>query len=72
MSSEQSINIKSIETPTVDITENDVIVKTKPRVDINHLLSKLREKEKSQKKENLFFFGLVGTVVIITGIIASL
>tara|TARA_B110000003_G_C16597172_1_gene514184 strand:- start:255 stop:473 length:219 start_codon:yes stop_codon:yes gene_type:complete len=72
MSSEQSINIKSIETPTIDITENDVIVKTKPRVDINHLLSKLREKEKSQKKENLFFFGLVGTVVIITGIIASL
>jgi hypothetical protein len=72
MSSEQSINIKSIETPTIDITENDAIVKTKPRVDINHLLSKLREKEKSQKKENFLFFGLVGTVVIITGIIASL
>ena len=54
-----------------DLNKNPIPHSLK-RVNINHLLSKLREKEKSQKKENLFFFGLVGTVVIITGIIASL
>ena len=42
------------------------------RVDINVLLSKVRDDEKKQKKENLVFFGLVASVVVITGIIASL
>ena len=42
------------------------------RVDINNLLSKVRDDERKQKKENLVFFGLVASVVVITGIIASL
>ena len=42
------------------------------RVDINDLLSRAREDEKKQKKENLVFFGLVASVIVITGIIASL
>ena len=42
------------------------------RVDINDLLSRVREDEKKQKKENLIFFGLVAAVVTVTGIIASL
>tara|TARA_B100000378_G_C18005872_1_gene398882 strand:- start:46 stop:270 length:225 start_codon:yes stop_codon:yes gene_type:complete len=42
------------------------------RVDINHLMSKVRDEEKKQRKENLIFFGLVSSVVVITGIIASL
>ena len=42
------------------------------RVDINVLLSKVRDDEKKQKKENLVFFSLVASVVAITGIIASL
>ena len=42
------------------------------RVDINDLLSRVRDNEKKQKKENLFFFGLVASVIVITGIIASL
>ena len=42
------------------------------RVDINVLLSKVRDDEKKQKKENLVFFGLVASVIVITGIIASL
>ena len=41
------------------------------RVDINHLMSKVRDEEKKQRKENLIFFGLVSSVVVITGIIAS-
>ena len=42
------------------------------RVDINDLMSRVRDDEKKQKKENLFFFGLVASVIVITGIVASL
>ena len=42
------------------------------KVDINDLLSRVREDEKKQKKENLVFFGLVASIIVITGIIASL
>ena len=42
------------------------------RVNINNLLSKVRADHKKQKKENLVFVGLIGSIVVITGIIASL
>ena len=42
------------------------------RVDINYLLSKVRSEQKKERNENLIFFGLVSSVVVITGIIASL
>ena len=42
------------------------------RVDINDLISRARDNEKKQKKENLVFFGLVASVIVITGIVASL
>ena len=42
------------------------------RVDINDLLSRAREDERKQKKENLVFFGVVASLIAITGIIASL
>ena len=42
------------------------------RVDINNLMAKVREEERKQKKENLVFFGLISSVIVITGIIASL
>ena len=42
------------------------------RVDINDLLSRVRNDEKKQRKENLVFFSLVASVIVITGIIASL
>ena len=42
------------------------------RVNINNLMSKVRADYKKQKKENLVFVGLIGSVVVITGIIASL
>ena len=42
------------------------------RVDINDLMSRVRDDEKKQKKENIVFFSLVATVLIITGVIASL
>ena len=42
------------------------------RVDINDLLSRARDDEKKQKKENLVFFGWIASVIVITGIVASL
>ena len=41
------------------------------KVDINDLISKVRDDEKKQKKENLVFFSLIASVIVITGIIAS-
>ena len=41
------------------------------RVDINNLLSKVREEKNKEKKENLIFLGLICGVVAVTGIIAS-
>ena len=42
------------------------------KVDINHLLSRVRDEKKKERKENLLFLGLIGSVIAITGIIASL
>jgi hypothetical protein len=72
MSSEQSINIKAIQTGNIEIDSKNTTEKINDRVDINSLLIKLREKEKLQKKENLLFFGLVGLVIFIIGIISFL
>ena len=51
---------------------NEYRTENSGRVNINNLMSKVREGHKKQKKENLVFVGLIGSVVVITGIIASL
>ena len=51
---------------------NEYSTKNSARVNINNLMSKVRASHKKQKKENLVFVGLIGSVVVITGIIASL
>ena len=42
------------------------------KVDINLLLSKVRQEKNKEKKDNYIFLGLVCGVVAVTGIIASL
>ena len=42
------------------------------KVDINILLNKVRYEKKRERKENLLFLSLIGSVIIVTGIIASL
>tara|TARA_B100001173_G_scaffold49670_1_gene40380 strand:+ start:339 stop:527 length:189 start_codon:yes stop_codon:yes gene_type:complete len=42
------------------------------KVDINHLLSRVRDEKKKERKENLLFLSLIASVIVITGIIASL
>ena len=58
MSSEQSLNTENIPHDTVNFEgkNQNISKKTTIRVDINSLLVKLREKEKSQRQENLLFF----------------
>ena len=73
MSSEHSINNQSIETPNdLDLNINNAQEKMPNRVNINSLLSRVREKEKKERKENIVIASLVGTVIVVTGIIASL
>tara|TARA_B100001248_G_C27165995_1_gene355706 strand:- start:38 stop:226 length:189 start_codon:yes stop_codon:yes gene_type:complete len=42
------------------------------KVDINDLLSRVRDEKKKERKENLLFLSLIASVIVITGIIASL
>ncbi len=51
---------------------NESRTENSERVNINNLMSKVRASHKKQKKENLVFVGLIGSIVVITGIIASL
>ena len=46
--------------------------KTKNRVDINDLLNKVRLAQKKEKMESTIFFGLIATVIVVTGIIVSI
>ena len=67
------INNHTVEdTKNVGMKVDESQTKSSARVNINNLMSKVRADHKKQKKENLVFFGLIGSVVIITGIIASL
>ena len=42
------------------------------KVDINVLMDRVREEKKKEKKENIIFLSLIGSVILITGVIASL
>ena len=46
--------------------------KTKNRVDINDLLNKVRLAQKKERMESTIFFGLVATVIVVTGVIVSI
>ena len=71
MSGEQLSTGNTIKTHEAGSGEKVVHSKTHGRVDINTLMNKVRQQEKKQKKENLIFFGLISSVIIVTGIIAS-
>ena len=53
-------------------TEPQRIKKKGQKVDINILLNRVRGEEKKERKENLLFLSLIASVIIVTGIIASL
>jgi hypothetical protein len=73
MSSKQLFNNYLIKTPNrIDLKLDHSETNISSRVNINHLLLKVREEKKKQKKENLILLSLVSSVVVITGIVASL
>ena len=53
-------------------TEPQTIKNKDQKVDINILLNRVRGEEKRERKENLLFLSLIASVIIVTGIIASL
>ena len=68
-------NIMSSEQPSLNIStaklDNDFNKKKFNKVDINHLLAKVRVEEKKTKKDNLIFLGVISTVIVVTGIIVA-
>ena len=72
MSGEQITN-SSVETQTLEGELHSLKNSSqKKRVDINVLLNKVRLAQKKEKMESTIFFGLVATVIVITGIIVSI
>ena len=72
MSSEQSYQTKRFNSQQILYQEKQPIIKTTSKVNINDLFLKLKERESKKKKENLVFLGLLGSVLIVSGVIASL
>ena len=68
MSGEYASNIGTV---TLNDTKKNT-KKSAKKVDINILLSKIRDDQKKEKFENTVLFGLVAAVVVVTGIIISL
>ena len=56
---------------TAKVLNKTPIDRSSKRVDINDLLSKVRQEKVKEKKENYIFLGLICAVVAVTGIIAS-
>ena len=72
MSGERIIEADQVKTQSnIDLASKSPSKITK-RVDINKLLSRVRSEERKQKKENLVFFGVISSIIVATGIIASL
>ena len=63
--------LMSVEQLTAKELNKTPIVHSSKKVDINLLLSKVRQEKNKEKKENYIFLGLICGVVAITGIIAS-
>ena len=73
MSTEQmSSNFTNSQTIGYDDEEKILKKKDLHKVDINVIMDRVREEKKKEKKENLIFLSLIGSAIMITGIIASL
>ena len=71
MSGERIIEADQVKTQSNIHVASKSPSKITKRVDINKLLSRVRSEERKQKKENLVFFGVISSVIVATGIIAS-
>ena len=73
MSTEQmSTNLTHSQAIGYDDEKKTLKNKNLHKVDINVLMDRVREEKKKEKKENIIFLSLIGSVIVITGVIASL
>ena len=64
----ETLTVKvSHRTPEIEIKKS-----RRHRVDINNLLSKVRQEKNKKKRENYIFLGLACGAIVVTGVIASL
>ena len=70
MSTEKIINTDT-QNLTGLTTLKTVVSKRAARVDINHLLARVRKEKEDENKINLVFFGLFLAVVIVAGVILT-
>ena len=71
MSSEKIINTN--EKNQMPLNISDVVVKkTTGRVDINHLIARVRKEQSDENKSNLIFISLFVALILIVGILLSL
>ncbi len=57
---------------TTNYSTTNKTAKINGRVDINKLMFKVRNEENKQRKENLLFLGIISSVIVVIGIVASL
>ena len=72
MRGDQLATDRNIKMPNLNYRRVNRKRSSNTKVDINDFMTRVREIEKKQKKENLVFFSLIASVIVITGIIASL
>ena len=65
-------NTMSMEVDSLKNQTEPSKINNQQKVDINILLNRVRHEKKRERKENLLFLGLIGSVIVVTGIIASL
>ncbi len=69
MSTEQLA--RNSQTPQVEFADENKNLNRSNKVDINVLMDKVRAEKKKEKKENLIFFSLISSVILVTAVIAS-
>ena len=75
MSSEQTINKpqeKILNINSTDFLQDEAAIKYSKRVNINNLLLRIKKERTKQKKTNLIFCCTIASIILATGLIASL
>jgi len=70
MSTERMIN-SAAQDSELNVNTNLKKENFNSKVDINVLMDRVRAEKKKEKKENLIFLGVIASVIVITGAIAS-
>ena len=56
---------------STEMTPEDSVKTTSGRVDINHLIARVRLERQKENKINIIFFGLIIALVVVVGTILS-